>query len=87
MIINFHINPHEINCFSFECIKMNIPRVLLGVLIFFYFIPVADKEERNMKDFCFIELERDNNGSEFLSEDTTKVRYMLLLLFKLLLYF
>ena len=83
MIINFHINPHEINCFSFECSRIKIPRVLLGVLIFFYCIPVADKEERNMKDFFFIELERDNNESEFLSEDTTKVRYMLLLLFEL----
>ena len=63
---------------------MKIVRVLFGALIFSYCIPVVDKEERNMNDFCFIELERDNNGFEFLSEDTTKVRYMLLLLFKLL---
>ena len=75
MIIDFHITPHEINCFSFESIRMKILRVLFGVLIFFYCIPVADKEDGNMKDFCFIELVRDNkSGSEFLSEVITKVR-------------
>ena len=65
---------------------MNIPRVVLGVLIFFYCIPIADKEDGNMKNFCSIELVRDNkSGSEFLSEAITKVRSVLLLFLKLLL--
>ena len=54
---------------------MKIPRVVLGVLIFSYCIQVADKEDGNMKDFCSMELVRDNkSGSEFLSEVITKVR-------------
>ena len=61
---------------------MTILRVVLGVLIFFFCIPVADKEDGNMKDFCSIELVRDNkSGSEFLSEVITKVRSVLLLFF------
>ena len=61
---------------------MKIPRVVLGVLIFFYCIPIADKEYGNMKDVCPIELVRDNkSGSEFLSEVITKVRSVLLLIF------
>ena len=66
---------------------MKIMRVVFGVLIFFYCIPIADKEDGNMKYFCSIELVRDNKcGSEFLSEVITKVRFVLSLLFlKLLL--
>ena len=59
---------------------MKIPRVVLGVLIFFYCIPVAHKEDGNMKDFCSVELVRDSKSlSEFLSEVITKVRSVLLL--------
>ena len=58
---------------------MKIPRVVLGVLIFSYCIQVADKEDGNMKDFCSMELVRDNkSGSEFLSEVITKVRSVML---------
>ena len=61
---------------------MKILRVVFGVLIFLYCIPIADKEDGNMKDFCSMELVRDNKcGSEFLSEVVTKVRSVLLLLF------
>ena len=61
---------------------MKILRVVFGVLIFFYCIPIAGKEDRNMKDFCSMELVRDHKcGSEFLSEVIAKVRSVLLLLF------
>ena len=74
--------PHEINCFSFEGIRMKIMRVVFSVLIFFYCIPIVDKEDGNMKDFCSMELVRDHKcGSEFLSEVITKVRSVLSLLF------
>ena len=60
---------------------MKILGVVFGVLILLYCIPVADKGDGNMKDFCSIELVRDNkSGSEFLSEVITKVRYVLSLL-------
>ena len=80
MIIVLSYKPHKINCFSFERIRMKILRVVLGVLIFLYCIPVADKEVGNIKDFCSIV--RDNKcGSEILSEVITKVRSVLFLFF------
>ena len=72
MIIVLSYKPHKINCFSFERIRMKIPRVVLGVLIFSYCIPVADKEDGNIKDFFSIV--RDNKClSEILSEVITRL--------------